>query len=747
MKLNEDGDFCLLYIEPADEKQTLFETIGMQTKPVVLMLPLAPGQFRSRLFQRPEDFSDLKYIKRQAGVPVIFLTSSSEHVAQMAARYGFPVYPTIDALAESLSHSRRAEREEGDSRPYHPVRRVRTGPLVPTAAQLAAIRRSLSSSPLNGVENNASWASTEHNGRIENAALPVEYAAAASLNVSPDLAFWPGGEHAVLPHNPVTPIPPSNTSGSYSPITPMAEAPFFEESRMPPQRQKEVPLRRSALLPSEQYARRPSWEPNEHAFDSPPRPFAERLALPAQPVRAPASRSAPDLPSHPSRVPTRPMSVQTPPPSMPTPPVERPRRNRGLAPVLIVLSVLILLGAGLGSFVVISRALPPAAPVALPVGSISFLSSQQLTENTSQGIDDQIQINLHSLGKPASGKSYYAWLLGDQNQAESQSILLGKLNIVNGSAKIFYPGDAQHTNLLQIGSRFLVTEAASNAMLLSPSPDTNTWRYYGVLPATPDPNDSHHFSFLNHLRHLLADEPVLDELELPGGLNNWFSRNTQKLIEWTTNARDHWQATRDLAFVRNESIRIISYLDGMSFMNQDLAPPSAQVQITLDTHLAGIGLLNVRGAGQNPPSYMDQIIYHLNGLINAPGSQPNVSKVAQAILGPMSSITTSLQKLRSDDKKLLAMTDKQLTQPAAFSLLNDMVLQAGNAYAGTSDPATGQFQQGVAWVHQQLQTTATININSYLHGSVVPQVAPETPDSAPTFVLLSWWKNLLEDWL
>jgi len=77
MKLNEDGDFCLLYIEPADEKQTLFETIGMQTKPVVLMLPLAPGQFRSRLFQRPEDFSDLKYIKRQAGVPVIFLTSSS----------------------------------------------------------------------------------------------------------------------------------------------------------------------------------------------------------------------------------------------------------------------------------------------------------------------------------------------------------------------------------------------------------------------------------------------------------------------------------------------------------------------------------------------------------------------------------------------------------------------------------------------------------------------------------------------
>lgn len=280
-----------------------------------------------------------------------------------------------------------------------------------------------------------------------------------------------------------------------------------------------------------------------------------------------------------------------------------------------------------------------------------------------------------------------------------------------------------------------------------PSPDTSTWRYYGALPATPDPNDAHHYSFLNHLRHLLADEPILDELELPGGLNSWFARNSQKLIEWTTDARDRWQDERDIATVRGDSIRIISYLAGMSFMMQDMAAPSKNVQITLDTHLAGIGLLNVRGADQNPPSYMDQIVYHLNGLINSPGSPANVRNVAQAMLGPMSNITNSLQKLRSDDKKLLAMTDKQLGQSQAFTLLNDMVLQSSNAYAGSNDPGSGQFQQGVVWVHQQLQSLATININTYLNSSTVPQVAPSTKDTAPTFVSLMWWRSLLEDWL
>ena len=38
MKFNDAGDFCMLYIEPADEKPALLEFISGQKKPVVIML-------------------------------------------------------------------------------------------------------------------------------------------------------------------------------------------------------------------------------------------------------------------------------------------------------------------------------------------------------------------------------------------------------------------------------------------------------------------------------------------------------------------------------------------------------------------------------------------------------------------------------------------------------------------------------------------------------------------------------------
>jgi hypothetical protein len=411
--------------------------------------------------------------------------------------------------------------------------------------------------------------------------------------------------------------------------------------------------------------------------------------------------------------------------------VSAPHQRRSILPVLITLSLLILAGAGLGSFLAISR-IAPAPAGALPVGSITFLSSEQLNENTSQGIDDEVQINLHGLGHPAPGKSYYAWLLGDKDQLESRTILLGNLHVVNGSASMLYPGDVLHTNLLQLTSRFLVTEEASNPLPLLPTPDTSSWHYAGVLPAIPDPNDTHHFSFLTHLRHLLADEPVLDELELPGGLNNWFTRNSEKLIEWTSSARDRWQDTHNLTFVRNEAIQILSYLDGMSFLVQDLPSASAGARVTLDTHLAALGLLNVRGSNQSPPGYIAQIVYHLNGLINAPGSPAHIRSASASILSALSAVTTWLQALRSDDRKLLAMSGLQLGQPAALSLLDDMVLQASNAYTGGSDPS-GQLKQGVVWIHRQLQDMATINVVGYPAGSPVPEIGP-AQQSAPSFV-------------
>ncbi len=39
------------------------------------------------------------------------------------------------------------------------------------------------------------------------------------------------------------------------------------------------------------------------------------------------------------------------------------------------------------------------------------------------------------------------------------------------------------------------------------------------------------YSLLDHLRHLLANDPDLVKLHLTGGLNTWAYRNTQKILQ------------------------------------------------------------------------------------------------------------------------------------------------------------------------------------------------------------------------
>jgi hypothetical protein len=810
MKLNENGDFCLLYVEPTDEKQTLFETIGAQNKPVVLMLPLAPGQARSKLFQRPEDFSDLKHMKRQTGTAIIFVTAGSERLAQLATRYGFPAYATIDAFAEELSNGRKSVHEENGSRSRsYPARFVRTGPLVPSAIQLAAIQRAMPSTaqtaqpkPSNAEQDGADWLNSEKSPVL------VEHAGTAPFGAPTDLAFWPDEETRNVPNSryptprqgnsygyrppassvpetsffadeevsgvpnskyptprqgnnsgyrpPASSVPATsffadeevsgvpnskyptprkgNSYGHHPPAALAAGTSSFEEVQPSPSR-SEVPSRRPALLPNEHYTQQEGWESEEPRFETPPLLRTQRApSASTRPSRAGGSHSMPDFSSSQ-------MATQRPAPDLPSKLPEPPlpeashRPPRGSLVVLIILSLLILGGAGLGSLIAVTHATPNVPTGVQPVGTISFISSGQLDDNSSQGINDEIQINLHSLGMPASDKSYYAWLLGDKNQTESQSILLGKLTVVNGSASLLYRGDAQHTNLLQSTSRFLITEESSSATPILPSPDTNTWRYYGEIPATPDPREAPHFAFLNHLRHLLADEPVLDELELPGGLNKWFTLNTQELVQWAASARDLWQNS-NFSAVRNQGIRILSYLDGMSFLVQDLPAASVNAKPALNARLAGLGLINILGSGQNPPSYIDQLAFHLNGLINAPGAPSNIRSIATGVQPVMGYVNAWLQSLRNDTKQLLAMDDYQLSQQAAFSILDDMVSLANNAYTGATDPSTGQFKAGVSWIHEQLQALATINISTYVAGGTAPEMGPSSPNTSSSFLPL-----------
>ena len=560
MKSNDAGDFCMLYVEPTDEKAALLELIGGQKKPVVIMLP---AQARLKVFLRPDDFGDLKHVKRQLDLPIIFIIPGNEHLRQLASRNGFPSYISIDALAESLAQ-----------------------------------------------------------GQL-------------SLSRQRTLA------------------------------------------------RKTTPL-----------------SPPEHGFSA-------RRTVPLAPT--PVKQSPPRTPSSPQL------------------PLVAGKRRQRLPAILVIVSLLVLGAAGTVTYLWyfhISPLFPPAAAVPPVVGHISFLNSEQLSENSSQGIDDEVQIELHHISSPAPGKSYYAWLLGDKNQGESKAILLGKLPLSQGNAYLFYPGDQQHTNLLLTNGRFLVTEEDAAVTPISPSPDYSTWRYYGEVPQVPDPQDSHHFSFLDHLRHLLASDPLLDEMELPGGLCNWFYRNTGKLLEWTVSARDRWEEAKDLAFARRQTLRTLTYIDGLSFVHEDM--PSDATTLPDIARLSRIGLLDVNGPNQVPPGYLGHIVYHLNGLVGAPGSTPAVRESAAQIIAAMNNVQAWLEKARDDARQIIAMTDAQLAQPAAFDLLNDMVEQATNAYTGEIDPATGQVREGVTWIHEQLQSLATLVVTRYIVGVSPPEIVPNT---------------------
>jgi hypothetical protein len=575
MKSNDAGDFCVLYVEPTDEKTALLEFISEQKNPVVLMLPV---QSRLKVFQHPDDFNDLKQVKRQLDLPIVFVISGNDLLRKLAWRNGFPAYVSIDALADSLSKGHLAlSRQRTLAR--------KTIPLTP---------------PTPETEHDVS---TRRTGPLESTPSLVQQSA------------------------------PKAVSSSQLPRVPVAGS-----------------------------------------------------------------------------------------------------RGRCFPAVLVIMLLLLLGGSSVITYLWFSRLhmlLPVGAPTSQIVGRVTFLSSEQLSENSSQGIDDEVQIDLHGLSSPAAGKSFYAWLLADKNQDEAKVVLLGKLPVNQGNAYLFYPGDQQHTNLLEFNSRFVVTEENAAMTPITPSPDYSAWRYYGDIPQLPDPLNSHHYSFLDHMRHLLASEPMLNELELPGGLNNWFYRNTGKLIEWTGSARDSWEESKDLAFVRRQTMRVLTYLDGLSFIAQDMPPDTALPDTSKP---ASVGLLDVNGPNQNPASYMGAILYHLNGLLDAPGSTPGVRESVSQIIPAINSVQSWLEKLRADAKKIVAMTDAQLGQPEAFSLLDDMVDQANHAYAGQIDPATGTVREGATWIHDHLQTLATFTVTPYNAGGSPPEIVPSNMSIASNYL-------------
>jgi len=343
-------------------------------------------------------------------------------------------------------------------------------------------------------------------------------------------------------------------------------------------------------------------------------------------------------------------------------------------------------------------------------GHAFFISSGQIGETSNQGIMDELQIELSGVSPPAPGNSYYGWLQPDSNQAKTvPPVLLGKLPVTNGKISFLYPGDAQHTNLLATMSVFLVTEEDAAVPPHIPSPDRSIWRYGAQLlplftlpkPGTLPPSN---VAALTHLRGLLATEPELEAKGLPGGLDTWLFRNAEKVLEWSVSARDEWQ-TQGFPLLHRHIIRMLDYLDGLSFVQQDA--PGEQVYVSPVN--GKIGLLDV------DPQVAHGLLYKtdvdLSDLIQSSFLMPDQRTFAIKIDTAVRNVERWLIQVRKDAQRLEPLSAAQLAQPTTRDLLDAMSNDALSAFAGRINPTDGNVQDGVIQIHYAIQRLATFNIH------------------------------------
>jgi hypothetical protein len=401
-------------------------------------------------------------------------------------------------------------------------------------------------------------------------------------------------------------------------------------------------------------------------------------------------------------------------------PHNKPMRWRLLATLLII--VVLLAGSILSLLLLIPKSSPPRGPVVAQnpiVGYASFTSSGLLDPNNSTGVNDELQIHLQHIPPPSAGKAYYGWLLSDKVQTEPAVTPLGRLPVQAGSISFLFRGDQKHSNLLLLKSRFLITEEDASDQPISYTLDTSAWRYYAELPQAANPKDKLHFTMLDHLRHLTSDSPELTARGLRGGLDMWFVRQVQKVLEWSNAARDDWQ--KDPAFMHRQMIRILDYIDGANFVQTD-APAVGQTLLA-DPGPSKVPLLGPVPDGQDPPGYSfdDEpapgyvylVSSHLSGAVLAPDATATQHALAAEIQKGIDQIKAWLENVHQDAKKVLVMDANQLNQLPTLSLLDDLVTNAQYAYIGQADPQTAQNSGGVIWISNHVQQMAAFEVKAY----------------------------------
>ncbi len=411
------------------------------------------------------------------------------------------------------------------------------------------------------------------------------------------------------------------------------------------------------------------------------------------------------------------------PPSVNTsssPPIKK--RWKGMYVGLVALILFVLIGSGLGVYFTVLH--QNNLPVVFTGGQAFFLSSGQFDFGTAQGIGDEFQMNLQNIPGPQAGKAYYVWLLGDRYPQTEKNplqptpqftlpLLLGNLTVKQGNASIFFSGTAHHDNLLSLTSRLLITEEDTSNTPRGPAAPRSTWRYYAEIPQTA--YGASHLSALDHIRHLFYKETKVEVLGLAGGLDVWLLRNTEKIMEWASSARDDYNAQIfDPTLIHNLFLSILDYIDGSPNVHIDTPKDSP---IVADLTIAKIGLLSVVLAQQqltdvthNPPGYMAHIQLHLNGVVQAPDATTQMRLLATKIIEALNNAQKWLEQVRVYARELVTMNATQLAQTSALTILDNMLTNATYAYIGQLNPGNNMIIPGVLQAHYDIQKLATFTI-------------------------------------
>jgi hypothetical protein len=162
--------------------------------------------------------------------------------------------------------------------------------------------------------------------------------------------------------------------------------------------------------------------------------------------------------------------------------------------------------------------------------------------------------------------------------------------------------------------------------------------------------------------------------------------------------------------MRSHFILILDYLDGTLYAWQDLPTQLWQDEGQAPFE-ARVGLLEVR-QGETPPGYVYHIALHLHGVIDSPGATAGQRALAGEIDTTLLRVTSWLNQLRADARQLAALSDEQLLQPQADSLLNDMYSMAQYAFVGQANPAGNTPLGGTSLINYDVLRLATLPVNA-----------------------------------